>query len=371
MSGDTLAAGAAVGEIACREHRWKSVGEKPDVQLIARKSRRATHGPRTTEMQGARRSAHLSTMILVGAALAGCSSATLSAGASLSKAGQAAATQMEQNVTLSESVVTSMKKAVAFNDGFNDAVGNASSQSFLQHMASIQKKLIQYGKLLDSLSDSYAALGELANYDATGSFNTAIGNLATDTASFGTAVGAPINIPTNFTGGVQAVGGFVIGWAQASAVRDGSRRIVTILEQVIAILERPSTREQLVSIQREATGQIDQAAVTLVFAGVFSYGPTLDEMGAPLGQKSTQASDAAVKANARVLAGLRNVALETVEERTAAVAASYDKNLAALKALITLHKDLENGQPLSLSSMNSIVGQLQTIAATLKPAKGK
>jgi hypothetical protein len=307
---------------------------------------------------------------LVGVVLSGCAGQTLTSGATLAKAGQSAATQMEQNITLSGSSLTSLRQAVAFNDGFNNQVGNADSAAFLANIATIQANLGQYSKLLKSLSAAYAALGDLASYDATGSFNIAIGNLATDSGKFASAVGRPITVPSDVTSGVKQVGAFFIGYFQADEVKDASAKIETLLKQIIPILDDPATRTKLIPVQTEVTGQINQAAATLFDQGIYSYDPLLDSLGAPLGMKSTAASDAAVAQNKRVQAGLRNVANEFASAQTAS-AASYDKSLAALKALVPLHESLQNGAPLNLDTLSRIVSQLRTLAISLQPASTK
>ena len=310
-------------------------------------------------------------VVLLGVLLAGCSTAALTAGANLAKVGQTAATETEQNVTLSGNTVTSLKRAVAFNDGFNGQIGNPSSQEFLTNMTAIQRDLSQYGKMLGSLSGSYVGLGELAGYDSAGSFNSSIDTLATDAKNFGSTIGKPVNFPTEATSGIKAAGGFFIGQAQARDVKDASRKIELILKQVIALLDDSATREKLIPVQTLVGGQIEQAAETLFLTGANSYGPLMDDLGVPLGLKSTSASDAAVKGNIRLQAGLRNVAIERGQEQIDLMADSYDTNLAALNALIPLHDSLQNDEALDLTAISSLIGQLQIIAASLQPTKGK
>src|SRR5215472_3567733 len=116
-----------------------------------------------------------STLIGIGLlfALSGCASATLTAGANLAKVGQTAALQMEQNAIVSSDTMASLRKAVAFNDGFNAQIANRESATFLRNEAQIQASVAQYARMLESLSAAYSALGDLASYDAAGTFNTA------------------------------------------------------------------------------------------------------------------------------------------------------------------------------------------------------
>jgi hypothetical protein len=310
-------------------------------------------------------------VILSAGIVSACSSSTLTAGQSLAKAGQTAATQMDQNITLSANTITTLQAAVAFNDGFNNQIGNSSSATLLAKIAAIQGYLGQYDKILGSLTASYGALGDLASYDASGTFNSSITSLASDTTKFAGALGKPITIPSDVTAGVSSAGGFLIASFQAGGVKDASAKLEVVLKQIIAILDDPGTRSKLIPVQAEVVGYIDQAAVTLLSTQVFSFEPILDELGAPMGMKSTTSSDTAVNKNKQVQAGLRNAAVGTMAAQMSSVAASYDKNLAALKALVPLHDSLQNGAPLNLDSVSSIVGQLQSIATSLQPPKGK
>ena len=307
--------------------------------------------------------------VLFGICLTGCSTAALTSGTNLAKVGQTASLQMEQNATLSGNSILALKKAVAFNDGYNGLVGNSDSKAFLVTISDIQGHLAQYGKWLESLSSSYSALGDLATYDAVGNFDSSIGALATNTTQFASDIGKPIEISSEVTSSVKGVGGFFIGSIQASKVKDASHKIEILLTNIIAALEDPNTKKQLITIQGEVTGQIDQAATVLFDNGMCSYAPLLDDLGSPLALKSISTSDEILRkaGNEKVLAGLRNVAVELAQEQISSQAASYDKSLAALKALVPLHESLQNDAPLNLDSIKSITSQLQSIAATFQP----
>lgn len=301
----------------------------------------------------------------------GCSSTTLTSGSNLAKVGQTAASQMDQNATLSSDAMLNLRKAVAFNDGFNGQIGNSSSQTFLQNVGEIQDNLSQYAKMLESLSGAYSALGDLAAYDAVGTFNTSFSNLAKDSNQFLQGIHSSVQVGPVTSSAVKAGGGIVIGLVQANEVKDASRTIKVLLQTIIPVFEDPGTRTLLILNKQEVTGQIDQAAQTLFLSGVYSYGPLLDDLGGPMNFKSSPKSDTVVIKNAKLKQGLGNVAIETASEQTGQLAASYDKSVAAMKALIPLHESLENGAPLNVERISGIVNQLQKIAISLQPAKGK
>jgi|GEM_PF-3491220 hypothetical protein len=315
-------------------------------------------------------------IIIVSAlALGGCASTTLTAGANLAKVGQATATQMEQNATISSNAMLSLRKAVAFNDGFNAQIGNQDSETFLTHVASVQSKISQYAKMLDSLASTYSALGDLAAYDAAGSFNTSVKALDKDANAFFQSVQSNIQIPQEAASAVEVGGGIVIGLIQADRIKNSSKIIRAKLQMIIPIVDNPKTKNLLILNKELTTEQLNQAAETMFDCGVYSYGPLLDDLGVPLNLKSNSQSDAVVANNEKLKRGLRNVADELGNQQIDQMAASYDKSVTALKALVPLHESLEKGAPLNLDTVLAITSQLQTIATSLQPTtqpvKGK
>lgn len=304
-------------------------------------------------------------------ALGACSSLTLTDAATLSRAGQAASLQMEQNASVSAETLTALKRAVAFNDGFNNAVGNPDSQKFVADEAIIQTNLARYAKALTSLSSAYAALGDLAGYDASGSFNTAMDKLAADTQSFIAGIDPAIKVPAVVPVAARSFGGIVISSMQADAIVDASAQIEQQLKTLIDVLKERDTRKLLVLNSAMVQGQLTQAAAEGFASGAYSYAPLLDSLGAPLNLKSTAKADELVPKNEKLLAGLRNVVITEAGGPADALGASYDKSLAALDALVPLHESLQNGAPLNLATLTAIVGKLQSIATALQPGKGK
>src|SRR5208337_1141864 len=225
-------------------------------------------------------------------ALGGCSSATLTSGANLAKAGQTAALQMEQNATNSSTTMLSFRKAVAFNDGFNGKIGN--SVAYLTNADAIQSKISQYAKMLESLASTYSALGDLASYDAVGSFNTSFASFDKDANTLIKSLQPTAQIPQETATAVQAGGGIVIGFIQAKKIKDASRIIKAKLQIIIPIMDDPNTKELLILNKQDSTGVIDVAAETLFDCGVYSYGPLLDDLGGALNLKSNSQSDTIV-----------------------------------------------------------------------------
>lgn len=317
------------------------------------------------------RRAPVPVILAVALILGGCSAATVSGGASLAKAGQTASLQMEQNATISADTMLRLRKAVAFNAGFNNASGDPNVRTFLSNVDAIRVALSSYGRMLESLSASYGALGDLASYDASGNFNSAFASLVKDSNQFLKTAGSSTQIPQAAASAVETGGGIAIGLVQARDVKQASRNIKALLLTVIPVLEDPKTRQNMILVNQQISGQISQAARVLFATGVYSYSPLLDDLGAPLNLKSIPSADTAVAGNARLKAGLLNVVTEEANAQAEQMAASYDKSLAALRALVPLHDSLENGAPLNLDTVIAITSQLQALAASLQAAKGK
>jgi len=245
----------------------------------------------------------------------------------------------------------------------------------LTHVASVQSKISQYAKMLDSLASTYSALGDLAAYDAAGSFNTSVKALDKDANAFFQSVQSNIQIPQEAASAVEVGGGIVIGLIQADRIKNSSKIIRAKLQMIIPIVDNPKTKNLLILNKELTTEQLNQAAETMFDCGVYSYGPLLDDLGVPLNLKSNSQSDAVVANNEKLKRGLRNVADELGNQQIDQMAASYDKSVTALKALVPLHESLEKGAPLNLDTVLAITSQLQTIATSLQPTtqpvKGK
>ena len=310
-------------------------------------------------------------LLSVVALLSACASNTLSVGASLSKAGQAASSQMEQNIGLSDGFVETTKEAIVFNDAFNGVPGNPASATAINQIGGIQIGLRQYTSLLDNLAATYAALGYLSTLDDTSAFNSGIDSLAASTNAFAQAVHSTVTIPTAVPGVVRTIGGVVITQVQANDVIAASRQIEATLKTIILILDDPKTKPMLVSPLTQYTGQIGQTVQTLWDARVYSVTPIFDQFGSIFGLQSTSTASTDAKSNPKLFAGINAVIAQRVNNQISSYSASYDKSLAGLKELVHLHDSLQAGQPLDLTTLISIVGQLQTIAASFKPINGK
>ena len=309
----------------------------------------------------------------------GCVSSALTAGSNLATAGQAATAQMAQNATISNTTLANVKRAVAFTDGYNGVPGNATSAALVTQVSTLQTNLNQYGKVLNSLSSAYAALGSLSSYNGAGDFSTAVGTLDTDFNAFTKSVHSSVSVPQDVGAVVGAAGGVIITAIQAQDVKTASAKIEVVLNQLIVVLSDPVVKDNVIGAQGLLQGDMAIAGQTLFNSHVYSYGPLMNQLGAPLALTASASSDSVVNSDPHVLAGLRNVELEEINEQISSTSTSYDASLSALKALVPLHESLAKGEPLNAAALSSIVSQLQSIATTIQssqqstapPAKGK
>lgn len=272
---------------------------------------------------------------------------------------------MEQNVTISEQSLVLFRQAAAFNDGFNSAPG--ASAQLVANVETIQKKLAQYGNLLQSLSSAYSAMDDLVEYGGTASFDSSMSSLAADTQQFGKQVGKPIKVSAGVTKGLQEAGNVLVGSIQTDKAVQASAQIESVLKQVIMVLSDPSVRSAMLPIQPQIKGLVDQTAFTIYTQGAYSYRPILDALGAPLGLQSVSSADSVVRENSRLRAGLSAVVSQTVDSQIASAQEAYDQGLAALRALVKQHESLQAGKPVTIRNILDLVSRLKTLAQVSAP----
>src|SRR6185312_9530319 len=124
---------------------------------------------------------------------------------------------------------------------------------------------------LESLAASYAALGNLASYDATGNFNSSITTLVADAKTFGDTIKEPIDVPPDATAGIKAVGGIAISAIQEHWVKEASEQIEAVVTKIILVLDNPNTEAKLVPAQHRAAQEVSDAAELLFKRGFYSY----------------------------------------------------------------------------------------------------
>jgi hypothetical protein len=313
-------------------------------------------------------------MLVAAVAVSGCAQQTLTAASTLGTAGNKAALTMEQTAVLSSDQVTQLQTARQFDAAFTAVAGGhaANANQALTNLesaqiAALEDQLAKRAQFLDSLAKTYAALGALASYNAAGDFNTALGGLVSDTNGFLKAVKQP-PMPTQATNVIQQIGGFFVSYLQSQQVIAASKAMRDPLNSGITAMK--AGQDFYLGMQDIYVRETREAAVDLYSKNLLSVSPVLDQISAPLGLKSVANADQLVRTNKASQAGINAVISARITQLTANIGATYQKSLEALEALPKMHDQLENGVPLDLNQISSIVSELQTLANNIKPTKG-
>jgi len=300
--------------------------------------------------------------------LAGCAQTTLTQAGNLAKAGQTAAAQMHAAATLSADQTTALKMATAFHRGFMaSGAPTATQQSIDANIANIETELSARAQFLDSLGNAYAALGALSSYGATSAFDTAYASLMTDSnALLKTLKAKPL--PNAVPAAVETMSTLFVGLIQKNQVIAASKAMRTPLNAVIAAMS--DNEAAFTGLNDICARQTRDAAIDLYASHMFSVTPVLDQLAAPLGLKSVANADQLAAANPRVMRGLTAVVAQQADQQDHLVISTYDKSIAALKALLPLHDALEHGSAMDQSRISIITVQIQSLVTQSKPTKG-
>jgi hypothetical protein len=316
---------------------------------------------------GAWRSASLLVVAAVGLLLAGCSATTITSGATLGAAGKAAAITMHQAAILSPDFVQRLESSDSFLMAYYG--GAAADQIKQRHklVEIIQGELALRASVLDNLANAYTSLNNLASYDASGSFNTALAGLVTATNAYLQSANIP-QLTSTASSLLPAAGGFLIGELQGHQIRDASKKILVPLEQVIAAMTK--YEPEFIGFRQIVISQSGDAAQVIYDTGFYSVTPLLNSIGAPYGFTALPNADTklAEPKNRNLRAGLNAAQTALVQGQAALVSTAFDQSLSAMRKLQSQHEALDKSAPLDLSQVLEVVGQLQATVARMTAA---
>jgi len=321
----------------------------------------------------------LSSTGLIGLALlltlTACATKTLPIAVKLSQTGQQAASTLQSSIILSDAQLNSLHKFTIFHAAFKRAacieakksidVCNermATEKEIIGDIDEIQNILTSDTKWLTSLRESYAALGELANYDASTKFISAFDGLTASTNSLAAALkSTPPS--SEMTSIFKYAGGQIVGFVQANKVIAASKAIHAELDRAITLLSNPDIKDIYTSLQKKYYDSLNESALILSNKGTLSFKPLINEVGATAGLAATANTDKLIRENKSLRVGLNAVINETYRQKIVDVTRAYDKSLAALKELAKLHSELENSSGFDATQLAITIGQLQSLAA--------
>jgi hypothetical protein len=214
--------------------------------------------------------------------LTGCTEATLMSAKNLSLVGQSASTQAGNNAILSPSGFNLYQDSVAFQAGLAGGTPDPAETILANE---VQQELVKRAAVFESLSSAYAALGNLASYDASGNFNTAFGSLVKDVNSYLNVVQkSPIN--PGATSLIQSFGTIFIGLAQKHEIIVASKNLRVPLDGMINALSDPLVKTQYYTFQQKATNNIGNTVRYLYHKKIYQTGNILDGFGQVYGLKT-------------------------------------------------------------------------------------
>jgi hypothetical protein len=268
---------------------------------------------------------------------------------------QAAATQVS-------TAFRSERAAEDLQDALLGAPPSPPSPEFKQVLAELQSRQA----VAASLSDSYAAFGGLAGYDAAGEFQTSASSFfdAVD------AAGLAANLPTKTDRAVLGqLGGELLKLDQARRLHKASAVLRSALESYGDILD--AAAPGYVSIGQRSAEARYQAVQALWKANLLEGSKMIaaaePEEGLNIAGKPEEYTSRNPKADAVVL----HLLDARKRDAVAGVKEADDAHRKLVRKLIGKHKDFEAGLPLSFAELQQVAAELQASAEAIAKSGGK
>jgi hypothetical protein len=227
-----------------------------------------------------------------------------------------------------------------------------------------------------ALRDAYQSFVTLATYDAGAetekAIKTALGAVndltkaAATIAPQGVALSA---VSATFTSATSRVGGFVAAIRQEHQMLLASHDLHAASDAMTAALAVERDKAAAESLFALLRAESDQLYSSFVQSGLVAPKDALAPLLAQIAP-GVQMAQVTPSANADVIAIAAVISLvERSRRQQAAMAASYDAALAALKSLSAEHAKLERGQRLDLSGILGQAKRVEAILSDLNRAK--
>lgn len=294
-----------------------------------------------------------------------CSRINIEAAKSLSVTGRDAASQTKQNVLVSYKDYLRARDSEALLNGFSGTTNSSTYQETLNEYNEIQKEFTKRSVVFEKLADLYEAFGELANFDAGGQTEKALGDLSSTVNEYAKLLKQEPPIPTDTGKAISMIGGLVAAEIQKAKIKEASIRIQAKVKALVKLLEDQSVRNQLVGYQEFLFSNRKAAFVILWDKGVYDPKPIFDDFGEDAGLTARKDVTEKMGSNSDLGKAITEVIDKRLEMKLELVGEGYDASIEALKQLIEGHKNLERGEPLDLARLRVITAELRSIAALL------
>lgn len=312
-------------------------------------------------------------IFLTSLVLSGCASKTLSTAVTLSAKGQEAVTTFYAKTLLSDAKLQTLNNMLIFNKQYEIGVLNLAADSDKEQ--EIWKEIKEYQTYirtntpwLKSLQDAYAALGELANYDATTNFDAAYKQLVTQTNTLASKL-TGTTLPSIATDIFGKAAGQVLVLYQKHRIILASKAIKSQLEATIGILSDAQIKSAFLLLPEHYLRTARQTLSYLYNKKLVATSSMVNELISPFDMKAPANADQTIQNNKK----LRDLFHKYFDEakirpQLEYIGSTYDENIKLLQALIKLHDALEQSGSLDPTQINILVSDMQAMTNNVASA---
>ena len=303
-------------------------------------------------------------LFLTSIVLSGCASKTLPTAVTLSAKGQEAVAAFYAKTLLSDAKLQTLNNMLIFNKEYEiDVLGLSAEsdkqQEIWQELKDYQTYIRTNTPWLKSLQDAYAALGELASYDATGNFDAAYKNLVTQTNSLATKLtGATLPSLATDVFGKAAAQALVL--YQKNKIILASKAIKAQLETTLGILSDAEIKSALLLLPEHYLRTARQTLSYLSKNNLIATSPLINELVSPLDMKASANADQTMQHNKKLNDLFQKYFDETkMRPQIESLGATYEENIKLLQALVKLHATLEQSGSFDFTQINILISEMQ------------
>jgi len=303
--------------------------------------------------------------------ISACASVNIDAARALGKVGRSVAVQAQQNIMVSDKEYFRAQDSEALLHGYNGTTQVTTYLELLKLYDDIQQEITKRSVVFEKLADLYDAFGDLAGLDEGAQTEKALGDLGGAIDEYAKQLKQPAPVLGDSTAVISKIGGIVATEIQKAKIKEASALIRKRVDTFQQFLGNKLVRAQMTEFREMLATDRKAAFITLWDIGVYDPKPLLDDFGTDAGLTAQNNVAALMKSNPQ----LSNALKEVLDKRLTRnqfdlIEKSYDASLAALRHLVSEHKKLEQGEPLDLTRLQTIVAELRSVAILLEKTKG-
>ena len=242
------------------------------------------------------------------------------------------------------------------------------SDAMLNNIATVDQELRLRQEMLSGLSEVYTAFGALCTYDAQGETEKALGNTMQAGNNLATALGG--GAISDSAGKLFAkAGGAIVGQIQTKRIKDASAKIRSALEGIVFLLQKSHEQEAVVATREEiARGKL-KVATTFWTTDLACANGILDTQIQAYGLTPNPSACVHASQNPTLSNGVVEVLKWRQQQEQASQLSAYRATIQALKTLIGKHKKIEEGEPVSLATIQANLATIQQYVELITAVK--